>query len=124
MKYQITGWSVAVLIEGDTYLAPTWTLTAGIDFDPAPDAFLVELATDESPLIPDESDFIVLAEWSALITETFSPIYISLVAGSDQQCDVPCYDAVGLDSVPFFPVYGWGLPATTINDPFVRRRVR
>lgn len=74
----VSGWECMVTIEGSTMLAPVWNLTAGLDVDDRPDHFQVGIGVTPDALDPNAHGVVVLASWTALITDTTTPIYFKV----------------------------------------------
>jgi len=115
----VSGWEAWVTVEGGV-VAPSWTLTAGLDVDPSDQGFQVGIGTGGLAL--PYGDTIILATYSAFVQNIGGEVhfYVEGVPGSTSFPTSPGY-AAGNDAGDLQPLSissGSGdLPVFSFNDP-------
>lgn len=114
----VSGWEALVSVMGSP-VAPSWTLSAGLDVDGGPDSFQVGIGVN--PLALPAGPTVLLATWVGFVMSPVDMIsfVISPVPGSVSFADSPGY-ASGDSAGVLIPLqvssgYPYGAPCAMIN---------
>ena len=116
----VSGWEGWIDMQG-TVVAPAWTLTAGLDVDPAPNYFQVGIGLSPLALMPNANGSIIVAEWTGFIADPSDDVqfYIKKIPGSVSFANGPGYanpydagDLQELDNIQL----NYGTPVFCINS--------
>ncbi len=78
----VSGWECAIEADGNS-LAPSWSLSAGLDVDDRPDVFQVGIGEYPSSLMPNAAGVVLLASWTGFIVSTTDRVCFKILPNPD-----------------------------------------